>query len=136
MKIDPSTGQRQRITVADTCKWHENGNKTRCVIQFIALLIVLHDSITELRWLIEEISVAGAKRESVIVFTHHAPTFVNTARPEFINSEVKEAFASDLRDLFGDPIVAWFFGHTVSDLYCHKRLFRHLISSVYPIDWK
>lgn len=59
-----------------------------------------------------EIERAKADYKKLVVLTHHAPSFVNTSSPMHSGGILSSAFATCLDDLFGDPIVAWAYGHT------------------------
>ena len=63
-------------------------------------------------WLAENISLARENGEKVLVITHHAPHKLGTSAPEHTNSPANDAFSSDLRELMGQPVSTWFFGHT------------------------
>mmetsp|Transcript_18088 Transcript_18088/g.51032 ORF Transcript_18088/g.51032 Transcript_18088/m.51032 type:complete len:299 (-) Transcript_18088:256-1152(-) len=84
------SASRRHITVADTNAWFDD----------------------ELTWLTGEITKAKDRDETVVVLTHHAPTFHNTASPQHQNSPIQSAFATDLEHLLRPPVRAWVFGHT------------------------
>ncbi|ELR14381.1 Ser/Thr protein phosphatase superfamily [Acanthamoeba castellanii str. Neff] len=86
--IDAETGQKRKSTVRDSVGWHEAA------------------------WLKEELAMAVERGEKVVVLTHHAPTFEKTSSPKFTRSVMTSIYASDLAAMFGDPVVAWLFGHT------------------------
>lgn len=88
--IDAETGQKRKSTVRDSVGWHE----------------------ADVAWLKEELAMAVERGEKVVVLTHHAPTFEKTSSPKFTRSVMTSIYASDLAAMFGDPIVAWLFGHT------------------------
>jgi len=66
----------------------------------------------ELKWLEEQIAMAKANGEKVVIFTHHAPSLKGTSDPQYDGSPNNSAFATNLERLMGDPVVLWCFGHT------------------------
>jgi hypothetical protein len=58
----------------------------------------------------------------VVVMTHHAPTFEKTSSPKFERTAMSSIYATDLTSMFGKPIVAWLFGHTVRSPLAVPRL--------------
>eukprot|EP00029_Vermamoeba_vermiformis_P007400 TRINITY_DN3198_c0_g1_i1.p1 TRINITY_DN3198_c0_g1~~TRINITY_DN3198_c0_g1_i1.p1 ORF type:complete len:290 (-),score=62.57 TRINITY_DN3198_c0_g1_i1:26-850(-) len=83
-------GKTRKIRIADTNRWFKD----------------------ELEWLEGEIKAAKEAGEEVVVMTHHAPTMKKTSAPQYENSAINCAFATDLEHLFGPPVKAWFYGHT------------------------
>ena len=63
-------------------------------------------------YLKEEIAVAKAKGQRLIVVTHHAPAVEGTSPPLHDKSRLKSAYASDLTALFSPTIAVWCHGHT------------------------
>lgn len=63
-------------------------------------------------FLLFKIKAAKEANEEVIVMTHHAPTMIKTSAPQYENSAINCAFATNLEHLFGAPVKAWFYGHT------------------------
>lgn len=63
-------------------------------------------------WLEQNIEAAGRENKSVIILTHHAPTFKGTCAPMHRQSPLSSAFATDLEYLMKPPVVAWASGHT------------------------
>jgi hypothetical protein len=73
-----------------------------------------NEHITDLTWLeksILEIQENEPNRQ-IIVVTHHAPILEGTSHPQFDNSPITSAFASDLSYLVKSPVVAFIFGHS------------------------
>lgn len=74
----------------------------------------------DLQWLQEELRKVSLEAESrdVVVFTHHAPSFLKTAEPRHKSDPWRYAFCSDLiesqvRSWQGaNAIHSWIFGHT------------------------
>lgn len=63
------------------------------------------------RWLFEQIQLARAAKETVLVISHHAPTFkVLNSSSLYDNS--KYAYATNLEQLMGDPVAIWVYGHS------------------------
>jgi predicted phosphodiesterase len=60
------------------------------------------------RFLKAQIAKAKKARHSLIILTHHKPYISLTKRPLWLNS----AYESNLKELFGAPIVLWAYGHT------------------------
>ncbi|MFT5170756.1 MAG: hypothetical protein ACI9BD_000525 [Candidatus Marinamargulisbacteria bacterium] len=87
---DLSSGKSRPVTVADTNEWHEQ----------------------DLTWLTAAIKKASEVGESVIVLTHHAPTFQGTSMPEYEGSAISSGFATPLEYLLAPPVVGWIHGHT------------------------
>lgn len=69
----------------------------------------LHES--DLSWLTNEISIINSKRK-ILIITHHAPHMEGTSAPQFKNSSISSAFATDLSYLISDPVIAWCAGHS------------------------
>ena len=63
-------------------------------------------------YLKEEIAIAKAKGQRLIVVTHHAPAIEGTSPPLHDKSRLKSAYASDLTSLFTSIIAVWCHGHT------------------------
>lgn len=62
-----------------------------------------------------EKEIAEAKRlgQAAIVLTHHSPIRdFGCSSSEHWRSETRSAFATHLRDLFGNQLIAWCYGHT------------------------
>ncbi|GAQ91693.1 putative endonuclease [Klebsormidium nitens] len=83
-------GNPRPLTVADTNALHQVD------LQFI-------------RGKIEECRTKG---QSALILTHHAPLMNGTSDPKFEGRPTNHAFATDLRELMGAPVVAWAYGHT------------------------
>jgi len=70
----------------------------------------------DVKWLEEQCMEIKTKEPArrIIILTHHAPTFQNTSAPQYRNSPVASAFATEMTDspCWGSPVVAWAFGHT------------------------
>jgi len=82
---------KRRLEVGDTHKWH----------------------LEEVEWLNAEIAQAKANGERVVVFTHHAPVWgYGDSSSDHLDSPIRSAFSTDLSHMFGEPIVAWCYGHT------------------------
>lgn len=65
-----------------------------------------------LAWLKAQLALVEEKGKSAIVFSHHAPTFRDSAAPEHRDGPITTAFATDLEYLLKQPIVLYAFGHT------------------------
>lgn len=94
-----------------------NGLNDYRLIKLGDRLLTVEDTVTlfmeEATWLQKEIQAAKSKNEPVIVITHHAPLTKGTSHPQYLESLVDCAFATDMTGLMGDPVKAWVFGHTV-----------------------
>jgi predicted phosphohydrolase len=62
-------------------------------------------------FLIKEVTTAYKDGKKVIVVSHHLPSMKSVA-PQFKNSPVNSAFATNLDYLISDPIVLWMHGHS------------------------
>lgn len=80
----------QRLRPADTNVWHA----------------------AEREWLEAHIVAARAASEPLVVVTHHAPLLRGTSEPQYDNSPLIHAFATDLPGMLAPPVVVWMFGHT------------------------
>lgn len=61
-------------------------------------------------------ALAIKSENKTIVVTHHAPTFINYP-PKYINSNINEAFATNLTDFIEDSnIDYWIYGHHHSNI--------------------
>lgn len=65
----------------------------------------------ETLWLQSEIDKISTHKK-ILVITHHAPLLTGSSSPQFNNSKISSAFATDLTHFIKKPIVAWVFGHT------------------------
>jgi hypothetical protein len=59
-----------------------------------------------------EIERSRESSQKTLVLTHHAPSMIGTSDPKFDGLPTNHAFASDLSELMGDPVIAWAYGHT------------------------
>lgn len=60
-----------------------------------------------------EVAEAGRLGQAAIVLTHHSPIRdFGCSNAEYWDSETQTAFGTHLRDLFGQQLVAWCYGHT------------------------
>ncbi len=66
----------------------------------------------DLAWLKEQLALVEEKDKLAIVFSHHAPTFRDSAAPEHRDGPITTAFATDLDYLLKYPIALFAFGHT------------------------
>ena len=75
----------------------------------------LHD--TDREWLnatVEEIAKAEPERK-VVIFTHHAPTVMDTGDPKYLGQPTNSAFATEMtlqKCWASGTVVMWAFGHT------------------------
>lgn len=61
-------------------------------------------------------ALAIKSENKTIVVTHHAPTFINYP-PKYINSNINEAFATNLTDFIEDSTIDyWIYGHHHSNI--------------------
>ena len=65
-----------------------------------------------LAWLKTQLALIEEKGKLAIVFSHHAPTFRDSAAPMHRGGPVTTAFATDLEYLLKHPIALYGFGHT------------------------
>lgn len=79
-----------------------------------------HES--DLAWLRSELGKIGDDR-SVLVVTHHAPSVLETSRPEHLNNPWSSAFATDILsdEKTWGPVGHWVFGHTHFSTEFEKR---------------
>ena len=66
----------------------------------------------DLAWMEEQLALVEKACKRAIVFSHHAPTFRDSAAPEHRNGPITTAFATNLDHLLRHPIVLYGFGHT------------------------
>lgn len=60
--------------------------------------------------------------QNIIIMTHHAP-ILQAGNPKHYGSTLSSAFKSDLKYLFKDNIIAWFYGH---DHYSNDLSFNNI----------
>ena len=83
-------GKKRRAQVRDTNRWHRE----------------------EREWLEQQLHFARDNKESVLVLTHHTPSFSRTSHPQHDGTSLSHAFSSNLDHLLQPPVAAWLFGHT------------------------
>jgi len=88
--FEDDTNNKRLLSVADTNAFHQQ----------------------EVEWLKLEIEKASNVGESVIVLTHHAPSFHKTAHPKHDGNPINCAFQTNLEYMLKNPILIWCFGHT------------------------
>jgi predicted phosphohydrolase len=66
----------------------------------------------DLQYLMTEIEEGRERGQSTLVVTHHVPLMTGTSDPKFEGLPTNHAFATDLRELMGSPVLAWAYGHT------------------------
>jgi hypothetical protein len=59
-----------------------------------------------------EIERSRKNGQKTLVLTHHAPSMIGTSAPRFEGLPNNHAYATDLEELMGPPVVAWAYGHT------------------------
>lgn len=57
------------------------------------------------------IAAADKKDARLIIMTHHKPYKTNPAERPKSHTEFEAAYETDLSDLFGEPVAAWFYSH-------------------------
>jgi hypothetical protein len=75
-------------------------------------------------WLTEEISRAALAQESIIVLTHHLPSY-KLVHPKYEGHPLNFCFATDLEQMMVPPVRGWLCGHshtgtevTIGDVKC------------------
>lgn len=68
----------------------------------------------EKEWLIQQIDIAKTLNKKLVVFTHHAPSFLHTCRPEHENGPFMSGYCTNLDHLLKKPVTLWAFGHSHS----------------------
>ncbi|CEP01489.1 unnamed protein product (mitochondrion) [Plasmodiophora brassicae] len=89
--VEKDDGELRLLKVSDTVEWHRQ----------------------DAAFIQEELYEAERLGQRSLVLTHHAPWRAGTCKPEFANSQLNCAFASDIRFLdIGTVHTAWVHGHT------------------------
>ncbi len=64
-------------------------------------------------WLLNEMKTIP-KQDKIIVVTHHAPLYNNISDPKYEvdTNIIRNAFSTDMKFIFENPISVWIYGHT------------------------
>jgi hypothetical protein len=102
-------GDVQAVSTVETSEWHKEDKA----------------------WLTHEIAESETTGQPTVVITHHLPSFRLIA-PQWANSPVNAAFASDCESLMRYPVRLWIAGHTHTSV---QRTIKDVMVGVNPLGY-